>query len=95
MLKVTEAPTCKHCGTKMNKWETPLTPMAGSTTWHTDFLYICFNDECTYFVKGFDWIWNNYHRTASYRYMVDPGNGQASPIPVKSAQHLKDAIIEE
>jgi hypothetical protein len=95
MSKNVEAPTCTYCGSPMKKWHTPQVPFGGSTTWTSEFLYICFNDECPYFVNGWDWMWNNYHRSVSYRHMFDPGTGKTSPIPVKSYDSLKEGIIEE
>ena len=95
MTKNIQSPRCPHCGTPMRKWHTPQMPFGGSTTWTSEFLYVCFNDECTYFVNGWDWMWNNYHRSASYRHTLDPATGKANPIPVKSNASLKDGIVEE
>jgi hypothetical protein len=95
MSMSSNTPKCPHCGMPMKKWQTPLMPFAGSTTWTSDFLYICFNDECRYFVDGWDWMWNNYHQYVSYRYLLDPATGIASPIAVSSHASLKDLIIEE
>lgn len=95
MSEIKEAPECQHCGKKMSKWTTPQMPFGGSTTWTSEFLYVCFNDECPYFVKGWDWMWNNYHHKASYRHTLDPATGLTCPVPVKSKIALKDCIIEE
>lgn len=89
-----ENPSCPHCGETMGRWATPQTPFGGSTTWTTEFLYICFNDECPYFVDGWDWMWNNYHQYVSYRHMLDPATGKTSPIPVSSYDSLKDRILD-
>ena len=70
-------------------------PFGGSTTWTSEFLYVCFNDKCTYFVNGWDWMWNNYHRSVSYRHALDPATGRTSPIPVSSNASMKDGIVEE
>ena len=90
-----ETPRCPHCGEPMKKWQTPQMPFGGSTTWTTEFLYVCFNDECTYFVNGWDWMWNRDHRYVSYRHMMDPASGETNPIPVSSYESLRDGIIEE
>ena len=37
---------------------------------------------------------SNFAVKASYRYRVDPSNGAPSPLPVWSANALKDRIIE-
>ena len=79
----------------MKKWHTPLMPFGGSTTWTTEYLYVCFNDDCPYFVNGWDWMWTNYHHSVSYRHMLDPITGKACPIPVSSYDSLKENIIED
>jgi hypothetical protein len=95
MPDIKEAPTCPHCGKKMSKWAGTQLQYGGCTTWTGDFLYVCFNDECPYFVKGWDWMWNNYHRHVSYRHMLDPDTGKTNPFPVKSKDALRKGIIEE
>jgi hypothetical protein len=91
----TDMPRCPHCGMPMKKCRTPQMPFAGSTTWTSEFLYVCFNDECPYFVEGWDWMWTNYRRCVSYRHMVDPATGIAGPIAVSSYASLKEMIIEK
>jgi hypothetical protein len=95
MQKNEEAPKCPHCGTVMRKWHTPQTPFGGSTSWTAEYMYICFNDECPYFVHGWDWMWNNYHQYVSYRHSLDPSTGGTNPIPVPSYNSLKEGIMEE
>ena len=95
MINDNEVQICPHCGNKMSKWATPQLPFGGSTTWTSEFLYVCFNDECPYFIKGWDWIWNNYHRKASYRHTLDPATGRTYPVPVKSNTALRDCIMED
>jgi hypothetical protein len=85
---------CPYCNSYMTKWRTPQMPFDGSTTWTSEFLYVCFNDECPYFIDGWDWMWNKYHRSVSYRHILDPDTGMTSPIPVSSYNSLKDGIIE-
>ncbi len=95
MYRNDKAPQCRYCGTAMRKWHIPQTPFGGSTSWTSEYMYICFNDECPYFVNGWDWMWNNYHRYVSYRHSLDPATGGTSPIPVSSYKSLKEGIVEE
>jgi len=95
MSEIKEAPKCPHCGKKMKKWAGTQVEFGACTTWTCEFLYVCFNDECPYFVKGWDWMWNNYHRHVSYRHMLDPDTGKTNPFPVKSNDALRKGIIEE
>jgi hypothetical protein len=83
--------TCPHCGDELQPFEMP--PEMG---WENLIQYACFNDECPYFVKGWDWMWEKYKAKASYRYRVtDASTGHSSPLPVYSNEALKDRIIKE
>jgi len=74
----------------MSKWALP-----EQTTWDTEFNYVCFNDECPYYEKGWSWIQEKYKAKASYRYCVDPASGCGRPLPVWSATAMRDNIIPD
>ncbi len=40
---------CPHCNQKMQRWRTP--PLS---TWSAEYFYVCFNDKCSYYVKGWE-----------------------------------------
>ena len=81
--------TCPHCGKDLAAWKVP--EMA---CWGTRIQYVCFNDECSYFTKGWEWMRDKYEVKASYRYRLDPETGEEGPLPVWSADALKSGIIE-
>jgi hypothetical protein len=85
-----EHPDCKHCGQKMSKWEVP-----EQTTWNVEFNYVCFNDECPYYVKGWEWLQEQYMAKASYRHCIDPVSGRSRPLPVWSSGALREGILED
>ena len=85
-----DQPECKHCGQKMDKWAVPT-----ASTWNVEFHYVCFNDECPYFVKGWEWMQEKYKAKASYRNCIDPASGHARPLPVWSAAALRNEIITD
>jgi hypothetical protein len=84
-----KTPLCPHCGQKMKKWKVPI-----ASTWPNEFFYICFNDECPYFVRGWEQMWEQQATHASYRCRLDPDTGKFLPLPVWSYDALKDDIID-
>jgi SAM-dependent methyltransferase len=83
---------CPHCGRKMKKWLIPDSPF---NIWQHDYMYICFNDECPYLVRGWDVMSRQGNAAVSYRMMFNPENGFLSPMPVPNLKALKDGILEE
>ena len=83
-------PNCPHCDAGLRKWLVP--PEA---TWPEEFFWVCFNDDCAYYKKGWVWMEEQYNQRASYRYMVNPRTGTASQIPVWSDSATRQMIVED
>jgi hypothetical protein len=81
---------CPHCTERMLKWYTP-----PDATWGTPYQYVCFNDECTYYIRGWEWIKEHYNKEASYRHRFDPFNDESGPVPVWSPTALRARIMED
>ncbi len=75
MYKVLDPPTCPHCKATMEKFD------SRHLDWGTHFLWVCFNDECAFFVRGWKHMEENFGQMASYRYMITPDNGQNFALP--------------
>ena len=88
-------PICPHCGQEMNMWATPTFNFSDGLGWGTDFLYVCFNDECSLYTEGWQNMMEHYGQVASYRCMCDPTSGKIECIPVLSPNALKGDIIDE
>ena len=73
----------------MARWANP-----DGATWTGGFQYVCFNDECPYFVRGWEWMERKYGVGASYRHRFDPATGQSGPLPVWSESDFRSSIIE-
>jgi len=84
---------CPHCDEKLKKWEVPDNPFC--QTWDNDFMYICFNDACSYFVRGWDTMYRETNQGMSYRLLYNPEKDRCMPIPVPSHLALRDGIIED
>ena len=72
----------------MQRWANP-----DGVSWSGEYQYVCFNDECPYYVRGWAWMEGRFGVTASYRYRLDPVSGQSGPLPVWSAQDFRGNII--
>ena len=84
---------CPYCGSRMKKWAVPDNPF--EATWDNEFLYICFNDRCSYYVRGWDHIYRSTNRMASYRFMYNPDKDTSAPIPVPSPKALRESILDD
>jgi len=83
---------CPYCTEKMRKWAVPDNPF--TQTWDNDFMYICFNDECPYFVRGWDHMHTGGNRGISYRLMYNPIKDICKPVPVPSHLALREGIVD-
>lgn len=79
---------CPHCQRPMLAWRSPPECM-----WTSDVQYVCFNDECPYYVRGWRWMEEKFQVHASYRHRVDPVSRTSGPLPVWSPTAHRDSII--
>lgn len=84
-----ETSICPHCNQRMKKWKVPV-----HSTWPDDYFYVCFNDDCPYFVQGWKHLREEQQTRASYSCRLDLDSGKCVPLPVWSADALKGDIIE-
>lgn len=82
-------PSCPHCRKTLVPFQLP-----DNTGWRTDFHVACFNDDCSYYRKGWVWMEHHYGVKSSYRFRIDPATGKAMPLAVWSAQALRDRILD-
>jgi hypothetical protein len=85
-----EQATCPHCGSSLKKWRVP-----EDASWEEDFFLVCFNDECPYYQRGWEWMKEQYSQEASYRYTLNPATGASSMIPVWSDDATRQQIVED
>ncbi|UCG84208.1 MAG: methyltransferase domain-containing protein [Dehalococcoidia bacterium] len=89
--EVKETLCCPYCSERLQKWQVPQTIF---TEWPNEYLYVCFNDNCSYFRRGWQAMATQ-GNTCSYRLMYDPITNSCGPIPVFNRTMLKDSIIKD
>ena len=82
--------SCPHCGQSLRRWTAP--PEAG---WGDTPDLVCFNDDCPYFVRGWDHMQEKFQVRVSYRYRCNPATGKPRPLAVWSRDALKDRILPD
>jgi SAM-dependent methyltransferase len=81
--------TCPHCGRTMQPIETPM-----DSSWGGEIHEVCFNDECTYFVRSFEFLEAQGIEGAGYRCRCD-ARGRFGAIPITCSDDLKTCIVTE
>ncbi|ACN16260.1 conserved hypothetical protein [Desulforapulum autotrophicum HRM2] len=94
-----ERPLCPHCKKQMSLWEVPDIAFGDGLGWGTPYLFVCFNDECSSFKKGWDEIQETMEHVASYRCINSPGCDNFEYMPVFSSiggtgQMLDDNVLD-
>ena len=84
------AKTCPHCGSALKKWLVP-----DGASWEEEFFFVCFNDDCSYYRQGWEWMKEQYNQVASYRYTLNPTTGASTMIPVWSDVATREMIVED
>lgn len=84
-FKVKEAPTCPHCNAVMEKLD------ARYLDWGLPYLWVCYNNDCTFFKRGWEHMMENYGQVVSYRFMIQPDTGTVGVIPAFSLEYLRES----
>jgi SAM-dependent methyltransferase len=84
-----DKPACPHCGITMECMKTPY-----ESTWGGEIHFVCFNDECSYYLNSWSALEEQGIENAGYRCRMDP-RGQCGPIAVWSDSALRNLIVQK
>jgi len=88
-------PRCPHCRVEMGLWEVPQIPFEEGSGWGTPYLFVCFNNDCPMYRRGWDHLMENYGHRASYRCICYPGTNTFDSMVVFSAIGGTGQIIDD
>jgi len=80
---------CPYCEQPLSKWAVPQTPF---TEWNVETMYVCFNDACPYYVRGWRAMESQGNFGFSYRLRFNPDNDTFPPLPVPSHKAFRSGI---
>lgn len=89
-----EEHVCPHCSQKMSCCESPAIHVGDGLGWGSDVLFICLNDYCPLFLKGWDHVDSQYGHHASYRYMELPGSSESNVMMVGNKDAFKASVVD-
>jgi len=90
-----EEKSCPHCKAKLSCCEAPPIHVGDGLGWGSEVMFICLNDACSLFLRGWDQIELKYGHHASYRYMELPGSPEGNLMMVGNADAFKACVINK
>ncbi len=87
-------PDCPHCKQQLTCCEAPPVHVGDGLGWGSEVLYICLNDYCPLFLRGWEQIEARYGHHSSYRYMRLPDSNEANVMMVGNSDAFKGSVID-
>lgn len=88
-------PLCPYCNVQMSLWEVPQFSFSNGLGWGVPYLYVCFNNDCPMYKKGWDNILLHYGQHASYRCILFPDTQKYNSMTVFSPEGGTGQIIDK
>ncbi len=85
---------CPHCSGDLTLCHSPAVHVGDGLGWGSEYLFICLNDKCPLFVKGWDYIANQYGHVGSYRYMEIPNSKETYTMMVAGKDAFTGSIVD-
>ena len=93
LIYMDEVHTCPHCQQRMSCCEAPPIHIGDGLGWGAEVMFICLNNECSMYKKGWDFVEQQYGHKASYRYMELPGSKEGNVMMVGSEDAFTTSVI--
>ena len=94
MQYIEEKHYCPHCSGDLTLCHAPPVHVGDGLGWGSEYLFICLNDLCPLFVKGWDHIANQYGHVGSYRYMEIPNSKETYSMMVVSKEAFTGSAVD-
>ena len=91
---IEEKHCCPHCNGNLTLCNAPAVHVGDGLGWGSEYLFICLNDTCPLFVKGWDYIENQYGHVGSYRYMETPNSKESYTMMVVGREAFTGSIVD-
>ena len=62
--------------------------------WGSEYLFICLNDACPLFIRGWDYIESQYGHVGSYRYMELPNSKESYTMMVVGKEAFTGSVVD-
>ncbi len=85
---------CPHCSGHLTLCHAPPVHVGDGLGWGSEFLFICLNDICPLFVKGWDYIEKQYGHVGSYRYMEIPNSKETYTMMVVGKEAFTGNVVD-
>ncbi len=85
---------CPYCNSRLTCCKTPFIPVGDGLGWGSEVMFVCLNDECPPYVKGWQHIEEQYGHLGSYRHMKLPGEKKGDMMMVGSSQAFTGCALD-
>ncbi|WP_028581290.1 zinc ribbon domain-containing protein [Desulfogranum japonicum] len=89
-----EEHTCPHCGEDLKLCHAPPMHVGDGLGWGSEYLFVCLNDDCPLFVKGWKYIEDQYGHVGSYRHMELPNSNEQINMMVAGKDAFKGSVVQ-
>ena len=90
-----DKPQCPHCAQEMCLWEIPPINFSDGLGWGSPYLFVCFNDDCPSYKKGWEHLNETMQTMASYRCINEPGSSVFDYMPVFSPMGAQGGRLDD